>query len=654
MDSGDWSRSTPTDFQSLDLIDVTGEEPVEAAAGDSTNASIISAGNSFSFDDASPLYGRVHADAHNSATCSSSQRYSVGDHSPDALGARRHSQRSVKRRRFDDELVESSLVRHERVGGALRHRLLHMGSGDGATGGGELSVVTLTSPVISDSHAASSVSALHLAPPPPLPVPARQRSHSRDADSLEASAPATVAVTTAPPRRKPHVRGSLPNRGRVSRRKPLLKREHSPTVATAVEGTAVAFETVARDPERWKAQDDFLLIQAVQQTSDLAVVHTCVKFSCAFSLRDIQERWYALLYDKTVSKRARSTIRQLPPDVLARLRRRAPFSAEEETALGTVASNGAVTAETFEGLLRDHETTFHAARTARCLCRHWQLMKHHRLLPDQIAARPVALLQPLPAAAANVPLHGGDAAAAASAAAQPQAKSSREQQQFSFSDAEDEALKKAEHGGGNCGGEAVAAGGPATVDQDQRLAEAAVKYELALADRRQKREIRRLEAELPLWQALIAGVVEEASNKDFDSQTLAVLRGQLVRYLMRSKKVTFGRATPDHLVDIDLSLEGPSYKVSRQQGSIQLQPDGEFVIENQGQRPLYVDGRPVTTGMQHRLTNNSVLEVCSMRFVFFTNQKLVRSLKSDSCKSADPLLSHDTSAGGVGNTSGSS
>ena len=45
-----------------------------------------------------------------------------------------------------------------------------------------------------------------------------------------------------------------------------------------------------------------MLISAVQQTNDLASVQLGVKFSCRFTLREVEERWYALLYDPQISK----------------------------------------------------------------------------------------------------------------------------------------------------------------------------------------------------------------------------------------------------------------------------------------------------------------------------------------------------------------
>lgn len=40
----------------------------------------------------------------------------------------------------------------------------------------------------------------------------------------------------------------------------------------------------------------------ILQTTDLTSVHLGVKFSCRFTLREIKERWYSLLYDPVISK----------------------------------------------------------------------------------------------------------------------------------------------------------------------------------------------------------------------------------------------------------------------------------------------------------------------------------------------------------------
>ena len=82
------------------------------------------------------------------------------------------------------------------------------------------------------------------------------------------------------------------------------------------------------------------------------------------------------------------------------------------------------------------------------------------------------------------------------------------------------------------------------------------------------------------WQLVVEQVTGQATP-DFDSQTLAVLRGRLVRYLMRSREISVGRSTKDQTVDVDLALEGPATKVSRKQAIIKLRNSGEFHIANE-------------------------------------------------------------------------
>lgn len=166
---------------------------------------------------------------------------------------------------------------------------------------------------------------------------------------------------------------------------------------------------------------------------------------------------------------------------------------------------------------------------------------------------------------------------------------------------------------------------------DAELADArdeALELELALADRKSKKEIRHLENELPKWTVLVDSITGIGIHPEFDNQTLAVLRGRLVRYLMRSREVSDGRAVPprathltrglqitlgrksDHeMVDVDLSLEGPAVKVSRRQGTIKLRSNGDFFIANEGKRPLFIDGMPLLHGNKAKLNNNCTIEV---------------------------------------------
>jgi hypothetical protein len=53
---------------------------------------------------------------------------------------------------------------------------------------------------------------------------------------------------------------------------------------------------------KWQAGDDYLLIQSILQLSCLKSVHQCTKFSTNFTIKELQERWNAILYDAPISK----------------------------------------------------------------------------------------------------------------------------------------------------------------------------------------------------------------------------------------------------------------------------------------------------------------------------------------------------------------
>lgn len=84
--------------------------------------------------------------------------------------------------------------------------------------------------------------------------------------------------------------------------------------------------------------DDLALIIGVQQTNDLKTVHLGTKFSCKFTLQELQSRWYALLYDQAVSRVAVSAMRNLHPDMVAAVQDKALWSQEEENVLSTIKS----------------------------------------------------------------------------------------------------------------------------------------------------------------------------------------------------------------------------------------------------------------------------------------------------------------------------
>ena len=77
-------------------------------------------------------------------------------------------------------------------------------------------------------------------------------------------------------------------------------------------------------------------------------------------------------------------------------------------------------------------------------------------------------------------------------------------------------------------------------------------------------------------------------------------------------QITFGRNASDMRVDIDFSLEGPTWKISRRHGMIKMTNEGKFMLHNQGRRPVFINGAPVVSGSVMQLQHNSALEVSTL------------------------------------------
>lgn len=324
---------------------------------------------------------------------------------------------------------------------------------------------------------------------------------------------------------------------------------------------------VPTDFGRWRPTDDLSLISAVTQTCDLQTVHLAVRFSCNFTLKEIQDRWYALLYDPFVSRLAQQAMKALPSDVVEEIMNNALWSRNEDCLVGDMNIDDKPELSDFQKLLNDNLEIFHKSRTAKTIHDHWSLLRTYQLLSCQQAK--------------NV---SGTSTVLA--------------------DME----------------------GKIVDDQIVRGEDDALNQELAVSDRSQKREIRRLEQEIPNWEMLIekSEHVEGLKLSEFDDDVLAILKGRIMKYKITKNQVVIGRNCNDFEVDIDLSMEGPSLKISRRQGLI-LHEDGVFYLENIGKRPFYINGFPLATGQSARLVNDSVIEIHCIKLLFLINTKMESS-----------------------------
>uniref|UniRef100_A0AAG5D9A0 FHA domain-containing protein n=1 Tax=Anopheles atroparvus TaxID=41427 RepID=A0AAG5D9A0_ANOAO len=482
---------------------------------------------------------------------------------------RRSSSRSIKRKRFDDEIVEFSMSTpiQQLKNVAGRSRTLSQSMSN-------FSTPTTPGPVASPGPGAT-VSPTSTAEPMQT-VPSPQTAAPPVAAAPQPPAPPAPVILPPPAAPNPatSILQQLNSNASVNEKKRVLKSGKKTKKKSATQQIAT------KDLGRWKPMDDLALITGILQTNDLRTVHRGTKFSCKFTIQEMQVRWCSLLYEEPISRIAVSAMRNMHPELVESVQSKALFSVAEEELLGTIKSSENPSLETFQELLNKHSSVFYHARTAKTLRNHWQLMAQYSLLPDQS-------VQSLP----------------------------KNDNMLTFSDAED-----------------LINDGELTEPRDEAL-----ETELALADRKSKKEIRSLENELDRWSVLVDSLSGIGFSPGFDAQTLAVIRGRMVRFLMRSREIVLGRTTKDATVDVDLSHEGPACKVSRKQGTIKLRSNGDFFITNEGKRPLYIDGRPLLCGHKTRLNDNCVIEISNLRFVFLINHDFINAVRQESAKMNIPL-----------------
>eukprot|EP00730_Choanoeca_flexa_P013660 TRINITY_DN5564_c0_g1_i1.p1 TRINITY_DN5564_c0_g1~~TRINITY_DN5564_c0_g1_i1.p1 ORF type:complete len:580 (+),score=133.14 TRINITY_DN5564_c0_g1_i1:71-1810(+) len=319
----------------------------------------------------------------------------------------------------------------------------------------------------------------------------------------------------------------------------------------------------------WTALDDFRLIANVEQTQDLVMVHQGVKFSKEFTLKQVMRRWYALLYEEDVGRLASAAMSGLDAATREQALQDLLFSPIEDELLirhsATLDTEQLPSEKDLEQLLKAHVSIFHPIRTPATLRAHYIHLAEFGFMPKHAAVH---------------------------------ASKQREHLELLQRDVLDPSVATS--------------------------ISANVLRELDRLEAKTNRKIRRLEHQLATWAC--SGVVPPDSVVGLPDDTLAVFKGRVLHYAMKTVEVVLGRSSQDGAVDIDMSLEGPATRVSRWQATIKLKHDGNFYIHNQGKRYIEVNGVIVFPGKKRMLDYNSVIDVCGIALTFRANEPLIADL----------------------------
>ncbi|VDN94258.1 unnamed protein product [Brugia pahangi] len=371
------------------------------------------------------------------------------------------------------------------------------------------------------------------------------------------------------------------------RERSTSKEARTKELATLASHTANFGIGLTESLKKWTALDDVALITAVTRVSSLAAVHGAVRFSRPFTRAEIEERWYELLYDEqhlTSCELVRRTVAldndcyyapsklSLAHIVVSNVAKRRIADLSVET-ISAVQSRTVFTVEEEELL-----SAIPSATTGTDLAVFEQVLERNKEAFHH--ARTAYVLQQHWLEMKNWDL------------LQDQRKASNRVLDFA------EIEQSLEWNGG---------WDRHISFEETRLCKAAVLTERAWLD----------------WEKIHVEAVSGISDDSQMSEGVwGVLKGRVVRYLLRGETILIGRNTQFHNVDINLALEGPVATISRKQAILKIIQNQqaktvEVFLSNVGKPPIYVDGKTLLSGDKTRLFSNGLIEIAQIRLQLF-------------------------------------
>lgn len=434
------------------------------------------------------------------------------------------------------------------------------------------------------------------------------------------------------------------------------------------EGVTLPHRPVTRTKgafSRWLSQDDVKLRAAIESGILLCDVHKKVRFSVKFTKQDLIDRWFALLYDPSISSQSAAKAA-----FQSNTTKRVPWAQTEELRLKTETAKDL----NFTRILNTFRADFHPCRTSKSLEAHYYRMKRNGTLGH--SGNPKLLKQQKQKNlkrrgenanlefAANPPENifsrfdithyesGGEdgyesfsdverdivsekatsSDLAVSTVVEESLRELYEQvkaHRIQLKQEEEEILAETEKENKKNNNSAKTM--PKKVEQMTNKKDLMEFSEVDSSKVSYKKALRVRGKSIRQKQRRLLAQLESENDKERerinDSRALAWLRGERVVYAMKTREILIGRQTPTTKVDFDLCEEAANSAVSRYAAVIKMKTDGHFYIYNCGKRYIDVNCNDLAPGGRIRLRHSSLIVICRVKLLFVINFSLYNKIR---------------------------